>query len=630
MACYNGEIGTKFPSGRWEEFCKDRAEVAARHFANEFLQFLRDNPVYDVSGASTTFSKRFVEYFLQAFDSEVHKDGFLDFDAPDSPTDVFGPDDWGSSIHLTGTFKPPEKKTSESSFKFLGKLKDVKGFFKRNVNDELVTAKQAETRRDHHDIDQRLQNIQEAKLTTTVKREGVMNYLMNLESGVNTEDFFLAEMPSCFVQSTRRVHAGVLHASKGNKRQFSPQSPKPKTGIFCFLVHEARPATELELPGGENVFVIKAVNKREYMLAANHKEEMDEWLVEIRKCMEEDQGSTSQSSPSVSGSEERGAEAALLPSASADVIAVANTSVAAAKLGKSQSLRVRMDSYPADKKSAEAVTSLAKRRNVYTPSTLQINSRSSGSFSSPHHGPQTPTFQEDLPRSRPPPELPPRSPTSAEATPSLPPNQPDLLRQISAQAAPQPSSEDNPVWVTASIENHPLANYPWFHGTLPRIEASHLVSQGGQQWHGIFLIRQSETRRGEYVLTFNYQGRAKHLRLALNTEGQCRVQHLWFQSIFEMLEHFRANPIPLESGGPSDVTLTNFVVYVNSGSSQPGGSLQRAHVGNGGEGLRRSHSLQVNRITRTATIQGGSVRITTSAGNNHGHSRAVENQYAFV
>ena len=29
------------------------------------------------------------------------------------------------------------------------------------------------------------------------------------------------------------------------------------------------------------------------MLAANHKDEMDEWLAEIRKCMEEDQGSTS-------------------------------------------------------------------------------------------------------------------------------------------------------------------------------------------------------------------------------------------------------------------------------------------------------------------------------------------------
>ena len=50
---------------------------------------------------------------------------------------------------------------------------------------------------------------------------------------------------------------------------------------------------------------------------------------------------------------------------------------------------------------------------------------------------------EDLPHSRPPPELPPRSPTSTEATPPLPPNQPDLLRQISAQGAPQSSSEGN-------------------------------------------------------------------------------------------------------------------------------------------------------------------------------------------
>ena len=48
---------------------------------------------------------------------------------------------------------------------------------------------------------------------------------------------------------------------------------------------------------------------------------------------------------------------------------------------------------------------------------------------------------EDLPHGRPPPELPPRSPTSADGTPSLPPNQPDLLRQISAQGAPQSNNE---------------------------------------------------------------------------------------------------------------------------------------------------------------------------------------------
>jgi hypothetical protein len=106
---------------------------------------------------------------------------------------------------------------------------------------------------------------------------------------------------------------------------------------------------------------------------------------------------------------------------------------------------------------------------------------------------------------------------------------------------------------------------PWYHGILLRHDCSALLQSLGPDATGRYLVRKSESVDGEYVLSFNYQGRAKHLRMSVNRDGTCKMQHLTFRSVADMLEHFKNNSIPLESPSIQDaVTLTSYVASSDS------------------------------------------------------------------
>ncbi|XP_044261143.1 SH2B adapter protein 1 isoform X1 [Tribolium madens] len=475
----------------WMEFCERHASIAAQDFSKSCIQFMSLNLSESAKATITykDFLKKFLDTFTEHFETDFNKRKSQINKIPNGASrivdDISEPEE--------GSPKMPHKPFFRRlSFKMLRKGKDL---FHKQHSDEVDLA--------HN-------KTKLAKIVVECRKEGIVSYS-------TPESLDQPGGPPKW----EKCRLALVKAVGGYMLEFysPPKATKPRSGVFCALITEARETTALEMPDHENTFVLKANNSLEFVILARDTDDMRSWLATIKYCI---------------------------------------------RLGAG-------------------------------------------------YGDTAPGDHRDYPSDAP--ELPPRHVSGRGG---------DRLASNS-NFDMYPSTGDN-ISMETDI-GQTLKKEFWFHGTLGRSEATNLVLHDGARGHGLFLVRQSETRTGEFVLTFNFQGRAKHLRMTINDQGQCRVQHFWFQSIYEMLEHFRQQPIPLESGGNSDVTLTDFVVN-SAARGQLQGSIGRSSQAS----TNGVHDRRVPPIPEIRQVQthNGSVRTQETTLEQISEARAVENQYSFV
>nr|XP_029736434.1 SH2B adapter protein 2 isoform X2 [Aedes albopictus] len=469
----------------WAEFCERHARAASADFARSCVHYITTN--LPESARQTVSHRDFMRRFVDCFQEHFAHD----FDRrrmqckTGNGTVVLEESDYSEDTDSPKTNHKPFFR--RLSFKGLRKGKVIHALFHKQHSDEVELS------------GSRVSKTKLAKIVVECRKEGTVNYLTpeSLEQPTGTHKW-----EKCRLVLVKTVGGYMLEFYS------PPKSQKPRSGVFCFLISEARETTALEMPDHENTFVLKADNSMEYVIEARDTDDMRSWLATIRYCMRS--SPTSQLPPvtdlnaSLSTSISHGGG----PGPGGGT--TAGGSVSAGATGMATSLMNDVNNLGLNQSALNAV----------------------------------PT--------KPAPELPPRRDEGRVSSSSN--------FELTENDLEQTHDVDTDL--TAMMRE-----YPWFHGLLARSDAAQLVLHNGLSSHGVFLVRQSETRKGEYVLTFNFQGKAKHLRMTLNDLGQCRVQHLWFPSITEMLEHFRQHPIPLESGGTADVTLTNFVVQSVSAQS---------------------------------------------------------------
>ncbi|KAM6960874.1 SH2B adapter protein 2 [Aplochiton taeniatus] len=575
------ELSSSCPLPDWREFCELHARASAADFAHKFQRFLVENPCYDSPGADASFSQHFAHHFLECFsaalaqarENQAASPGEDGSNAPPKYSIVpflgiqgcllpYGHDLYqrrkdagassesldsmdsggggglvggGSTITTSSRGPPPAHKVSalgqsrSSEDVSVGhpKARFKKGFSLRNMSLCVVDGvKEIWHRRASPEPDGPIGAARRAnggvgvvgggggvggdaggerwsqKLRLPRGSQGHKVEMLEIQRE-GALRYMVADDTNCMGAAQWQKCRLLLKKTRredGGERfllefYVPPKSSKPKVGIPLTAIVEVRTTMPLEMPDKDNTFVLKVENGGEYILETIDSLQKNSWVADIQDCID----------PGDSGDD---IELSSCPhgQSSKDLSMVSSCSCELLSEGVHRAPE-RSCATTAEQYSAPSV------RCRELPFTLH-----------PSHVPLERLLQS----------------AEAEGTGSSPGGTGgEVLNDVEGDAS--------------------LASYPWFHGTLSRVRAAQLVVAGGVRSHGLFVIRQSETRPGEYVLTFNFQGKAKHLRLSLNENGQCHVHHLWFHTVSDMLRHFHAHPIPLESGGSADITLRSYV-----------------------------------------------------------------------
>ncbi|KAM9583312.1 SH2B adapter protein 2 [Trichechus inunguis] len=497
----------------WRQFCELHAQAAAVDFAHKFCRFLRDNPAYDTPDAGASFSRHFAANFLDFFGEEVRR-VLVARPAPGEvaePPDAMDPE----------TAEPPTLKAAayghsrsseDVSAHSAAKARARKGFSFRNMSLCVVDGVRDMWHRRAEPEASAPPRAAEPPAEPRDKWTRRLWLSRTLAAKVELVDiqregalrFMVADDAAAGPGGTaqwQKCRLLLRRAVAGERFRLEffvpPKASRPKVSIPLSAIIEVRTTMPLEMPEKDNTFVLKVENGAEYILETIDSLQKHSWVADIQGCVDP-------------GDSEEDSE---LSFARGGCLGSRVASCSCELLTEAADL-------PQPPETMEAVGAVvtaphSRARDAIGESLVHVPLE---------------TFLQTL-----------ESPGSSGGG--------DSSNTGEEGAEPEPDPE-------LELE---LSDYPWFHGTLSRVKAAQLVLAGGPRSHGLFVIRQSETRPGEYVLTFNFQGKAKHLRLSLNGHGQCHVQHLWFQSVLDMLRHFHTHPIPLESGGSADITLRSYV-----------------------------------------------------------------------